>query len=198
MDKTADTKFPVHELIARRWSPRAFDPRPVPADQIRSMLEAARWSASSFNEQPWSFLVARREDTAAFDTMLGCLAPGNQQWAKNAGMLILTVARSAFTHNDKPNRVAVHDIGLAAANLTFQAEQFGLRVHQMAGIDVAKICETYGVPDGYDPVTAIAVGHAGTLDDLPDELHASESAPRKRKPQCEFVFGGAWGKPASW
>ena len=198
MDKKADTQFPVHDMIARRWSPRAFDPRPVPADQIRSLLEAARWSASSFNEQPWSFLVARREDTAAFEKMLGCLVSGNRQWAKNAGVLVLTVAKRSFTHNDKPNRVAEHDIGLAAANLTFQAEQFGLRVHQMAGIDTGKIREAYGVPEGYDPVTAIAVGHAGTLDGLPEELHASENAPRERKPQSEFVFDGAWGKPAGW
>ena len=198
MDKTADTQFPVHDLIARRWSPRAFDPRPLPANQIRSLLEAVRWAASSFNEQPWSFLVARREDAAGFEKMLGCLVPGNRQWAQNAGVLLLTVAKRTFTRNDRPNRVAVHDIGLAAANLTFQAEQFGLRVHQMAGIDAQKIRETYGVPEGYDPVTAIAVGHAGTLDDLPEELHASEQAPRERKPQSEFVFDDAWGKPASW
>jgi nitroreductase len=198
MDKPAETRYPVHDLIARRWSPRALEPRPVPANQIRSLLEAARWAASSFNEQPWSFLVARREDAAEFERMLGCLVPANQSWAKNAGVLMLTVAKRTFTRNDRPNRVAVHDIGLAAANLTFQATELNLRVHQMGGIDTDKIRETYGIPEGYDPVTAIAIGYPGSLDRLPEALRAEEQAPRERKTQSEFVFGGAWGRSAVW
>jgi nitroreductase len=198
MEKPAKTQYPVHDLIARRWSPRALEPRPVPAGQIRSLLEAARWAASSFNEQPWSFLVARREDTAEFEKMLECLVPANQRWAKNAGVLMLTVAKRTFSRNDRPNRVAVHDIGLAAANLTFQATELNLRVHQMAGIDVDKIRENYEVPEGYDPVTAIAVGHAGTLAQLPEGFHAEETAPRERRAQSAFVFEGSWGQSAAW
>ena len=198
MDKTAETDHPVHELIARRWSPRAFDPRPVETLQIRSLLEAARWSASSFNEQPWSFLVARREDTERFETMLGCLVSGNQPWARNAGVLILTMAKQTFSHNDRPNRVAEHDIGLAAANLTFQATALGLWVHQMAGIEIDKIRETYNVPQGHDPLTAIAIGHLGTLEDLPEGFHDSEKEPRGRKPQAAWVFDGDWGNAARW
>jgi nitroreductase len=198
MNKTAETQYPVHDLIAQRWSPRALDPRPVPAEQIRSLLEAARWAASSFNEQPWSIFVARREDTEQFEKMLSCLVPGNQAWAKNAGVLMLTVAKSTFTRNDRPNRVAHHDIGLAAANLTLQATALGLRVHQMAGIEIDKIREAYGVPEGYDPVTAIAVGYPGSLEHLPEDFHADEKAARERKPQSEWVFDGAWGRPASW
>jgi nitroreductase len=198
MDKPAETQFPVHDLIERRWSPRALEPRPVPTDALRSLLEAARWAASSFNEQPWSFLVARREDTAEFEKMLGCLVPGNQAWAKNAGVLILTVARQTFTRNGSPNRVAIHDIGLAAANLTFQATHLGLRVHQMGGIDLGKIRETYGIPEGHEPVTGIAIGWPGTLEHLPEELHDAERAPRERKAQGEFVFEGAWGRAADW
>lgn len=198
MDKPADFQYPIHDLIARRWSPRALDPRPVPAEQIRSLLEAARWAASSFNEQPWSFLVARREDTAEFERMLACLVPANQAWAKNAGVLMLTVAKRTFTRNDRPNRVAEHDIGLAAANLTFQATALDLRVHQMAGIDTDKIRETYGIPEGYDPVTAIAVGLPGSLEQLPEEYRAEEQAPRERRMQSEFVFVGSWGRSAGW
>jgi nitroreductase len=198
MDKPAKTDHPVHELIVERWSPRAFDPRPVDASQIRSLLEAARWAASSFNEQPWTFLVARREDTERFETMLGCLMSANQSWAGNAGVLILTVAKRTFSRNDRPNRVADHDIGLAAASLTFQATALGLQVHQMAGIEMDKIRETYNVPAGYDPVTAIAIGHQGALEDLPEELQGLEKQPRQRKPQSEWVFEDRWDNPAGW
>jgi nitroreductase len=196
--KTAKTDHPVHELIADRWSPRALDPRPVDAAQIRSLLEAARWAASSFNEQPWTFLVARREDTERFETMLSCLMSGNQSWARNAGVLILTVAKQTFTRNDRPNRVAAHDIGLAAAGLSFQATALGLCVHQMAGIEMDKIRETYNVPAGYDPVTAIAIGHQGALEDLPEDLQDPEKQPRQRKPQDEWVFEDHWNNPAGW
>jgi nitroreductase len=198
MEKTAETQYPVHDLIARRWSPRALEPRPVPPDDIRSLLEAARWAASSFNEQPWTFLVARREDTDEFEKMLGCLVPGNRSWARNAGVLMLTVARQTFTRNETPNRVASHDLGLSVANLTFQATHLGLAVHQMGGIDLEKIRVTYAIPDGYEPVTGIAIGWPGTFAHLPEELHDAERTPRKRKPQIEFVFEGAWGRAADW
>lgn len=198
MEKMADTHYPVHDLIARRWSPRAFDPRPVAADQIRSVLEAARWAASSFNEQPWTFLVARREDRAAFETMLDCLVPGNQVWARQAGVLILTVVKRTFTRNDRPNRTAEHDVGLAAATLTLQATALGLSVHQMGGIDLEAIRRVYSIPEGYAPLTGIALGHPGTLEHLPAELHASEGEPRERRAQDAFVFDGAWGRAAAW
>jgi nitroreductase len=198
VEKVAATQYPIHDLIAKRWSPRAFDPRPIPAEQIRSILEAARWSASSFNEQPWRFLVARREDSEEFEKMLGCLMEGNQGWARNAGVLMLTVARKTFTANDKPNRVALHDIGLAAATLTLQATALGLCVHQMAGIHPDKIREAYGVPDGYEPETAIAIGYEGSLESLPENLREMENAPRDRRAQNEFVFCDSWDHPATW
>ena len=198
MDKPATTDYPVHELIAARWSPRAMEPRPVPAETIRSLLEAARWSASSFNEQPWRFLVARREDENGFETMLGCLSSGNQPWARNAGLLLLTVARRNFTRNDRPNRMALHDIGLAAATLTLQATALGLVVHQMAGIEIDRIRETYGVPEAYDPATGIAVGYPGSAGQLPENLQTMERAPREHKPQSDFVFSGSWDTPAAW
>lgn len=198
MEKPATTEYSVHELIARRWSPRALAPKPVPAEALRSLLEAARWAPSAFNEQPWSFLVARREDADEFETMLGCLVEGNQAWARNAGALILTVARTTFSRNDKPNRHAHHDLGLAAANLTVQATALGLAVHQMAGILPDRAREVYGIPDGFDVVTGIAVGYPGATDDLPEKLRGAEQAPRQRKPQSEFVFRGAWDRPAGW
>jgi len=198
MEKRAETAYPVHDLIARRWSPRALDPKPVPEALLRSLLEAARWAPSAFNEQPWSFLVARREDAEGFAKMLDCLVEGNQTWARNAGVLMLTVVRSTFTRNDKPNRHAFHDLGLAAANLSLQAVEQGLVVHQMAGILPDRAREVYGVPGGFEVATGIAVGYPGAAEALPEQLRAAETAPRERKPQSEFVFDGAWGQSATW
>jgi len=198
MMKSTPTDHPIHDLIADRWSPRAFAPDSVPAETLRSLLEAARWAASSFNEQPWTFLVARREDEADFEKMLGCLMSGNRPWAENAGLLILTVARRTFTRNDRPNRTAAHDIGLAMGNLTLQATALDLWLHQMAGIELDRIRETYAIPEGHDPLTGIAVGYAGSLEQLSEDYRASETAPRERKPQEEFVFAGSWGTPAAW
>lgn len=191
--KHADPAFPIHELIAERWSPYAYDPRPVEVEKLRSCLEAARWAASSYNEQPWSFIVARREDTAAFEKMLGCLAEPNQAWAKNAGVLLLTVYKKTFSQNGKPNRVAEHDIGLAAGNICLQATALGLAVHQMAGVNLSVARQTYSIPDTHEPTTAIAIGYAAeTIED--ESLAQRDSAARSRKPQDEFVFGGEWGE----
>ena len=198
MDKPANTQYPVSAVVKARWSPRALKPESVPADQMRSLLEAARWTASAFNEQPWRFIVALRDETVEFERMLGCLVPGNQQWARNAGALILTVVSESFARNDKPNGSARYDVGQAASALALQATELGLRVHQMAGIDGDKIRETYGVPAGFVPLTGIAVGYPGPLDELPEGLREMESAPRERKAQSEFVFSGNWGESAAW
>jgi nitroreductase len=194
MEKPAATQYPIHEILKRRWSPRAFSDRLIEPQKIRCLFEAARWAASSFNEQPWSFLVATRDNTAEFEKMLSCLTPGNQAWAKFAPLLILTASRRTFTKNDKPNRVYIHDVGLAAANLTFQATAMGLFVHQMAGIEIDAVRQVYQLPEGYDPVTAIAVGYAGDIGELPSELRAAEQAQRTRKALSEMVFTGKWGQ----
>jgi len=190
MDKTADVDYPIHELIARRWSPRSFEARPIPDADLRGMLEAARWAASSFNEQPWRFIVARRQDRDGFERALGCLTENNRHWARNAGALILTAVSKTFERNGKPNRVALHDLGKAAGYLVLEATARGLHARQMAGVDLERVRETHGVPEGFEPQTAIAIGYAGDPED--------ESGPRTRKPQSEFVFESHWGQPAAW
>ncbi len=190
MKKTASADYPVHELIAERWSPYSFDGRPVPREELRSLFEAARWSASSFNEQPWRFLVAPREDTTEFERMLSCLVEPNQAWAKNAGALTLSVVSTQFSRNRKPNRCAAHDVGMASANLVFEATARGLRVHQMAGILPERAQEIYALPDGFEVLTGMAIGYAPeqSLEDFAErEAHA-----RSRKPQAEFLFSGRW------
>jgi len=196
--KTASTDHPVIPAIAERFSPYAYDGKPVDRGQALSCFEAARWAASSYNEQPWSFIVAFREDGAAFEKMLECLLEANQAWAKHAGMLMITVVVRTFSRNGKPNRVAEHDLGLAMGNFSIQATTLGLHVHQMAGINPTKARQTYNVPDGFDPITAVAVGHAadpGTFGNA--DLADRDRAARSRKPLTDFVFQDAWSRTAS-
>jgi nitroreductase len=198
MDKPAPADYPIHDLLRRRWSPRAFADRPVAAATLLGLLEAARWAPSSFNEQPWGFLVAPRERPDEFARVLGCLVEGNQRWAKAAPVLMITLARLAFERNGQPNRHAYHDLGLAVANLTVQATAEGLAVHQMAGILPDKVRETFAVPAGWDPVSGVALGYLGDPAGLPDDLRQRELAPRARRALRDFVLGagGGWGKPS--
>ena len=195
MEKPAETSCPLHDPIQRRWSPRAFADRPVQKEHLRRIFEAARWASSCFNEQPWQFMVATKDDPKEYERMLSCLVEGNQAWAKLAPVLMLTIAKSTFDHNGKGNPHAWHDVGLAVGNLVIQATALGLSLHQMAGILPDRIQEVYGVPQGFEPVTALALGYAGDPASLPEELGQRERAPRTRKPVEEFVFSGQWEQP---
>ena len=196
MIKHARPDHPVHELIARRWSPSAFAERDVPREDLLSLLEAVRWAASSYNEQPWGLLVAARGEGQEFERLLSCLVPANQEWARRASVLILTTIRRQFSHNGKPNRVAEHDLGLAMGNLCLEATHRGISVHQMAGVDLDKAREEYKIPPGIDPYTAVALGYPADPEDasVPEELRARDGKPRTRKPLAEFVFAGEFGK----
>ena len=194
MKKTAETAFPVHDLIAERWSPRAFADRPVATELLGSLLEAARWAPSCFNAQPWRYLVARREDAEGFERLAACLVEGNA-WAREAPVLMLAVARTTFEHNGKPNRHAWHDVGLASQSLALQAQALGLATHQMAGFDADRARKLLGIPAGFEPVAMIAVGHPGEAGALPGPLAERERTPRGRRPLEELAFGPAWGEP---
>jgi nitroreductase len=198
MSKITKPDHPVHNLIAQRWSPYYFAPRSVERDKLLSCLEAARWAASSYNEQPWSFIIAHREDEAGFAKMVGCLMEANQAWAQHVGVLMITTVSRTFTKNGKPNRVAEHDLGLAMGNFCLQATEMGLHVHQMAGLDIEKTRETYAVPEGHDPVTAVAIGYAADPGDAPKDhpLAQRDTGERSRKPLSAFVFTGKFGNAA--
>jgi nitroreductase len=161
------------------------------------LLEAARWAPSSYNEQPWRFLIATKDEPAAYDRMLEVLNEKNRQWAQQAPVLMLSVAKTTFSRNDKPNRHAWHDVGLAMGNLLAQATALDLYVHQMAGIHPEKAREVYAIPDGYEVVAAAAIGHLGDPERLPDTFQKSETKARSRRPLSQTVFQGAWGEPAS-
>lgn len=195
-DKRAATDYPIHEFLAGRWSPYAFDDRPVPEADLCSLFEAARWAPSSYNEQPWRYIVATKDDPEQFRRLLSCLVEGNQAWAKAAPALALGVVSLRFARNAKDNRAAVHDLGLAAGNLLLEATARGLFVHQMIGILPDKAREVYAIPEGYEAWTALAIGYLGDPTNLPDRLRERDLAPRQRKPMSEFVFSGRWGNPS--
>jgi nitroreductase len=187
--------------IAERWSPYRFEPRIIEDDKILTCLEAARWAASSFNDQPWSWIVARRQDSEAFETMVACLLEANQAWAKEAGVLLISVTRTTFRANQKPNRVALHDLGAAAAQMALQATSLGLQIHQMAGLNLSLARQTYAIPEAHEPQTAIAIGYpdlSQPTTELAKQLYARESAPRKRLTLAEQTFSGKWGQTAEF
>jgi nitroreductase len=197
MEKIAETQTPIHELIGRRWSPRAFSDRPVGADKLRSVLEAARWAPSSRNEQPWAYLVATRKDPESYEALLEVLMNSNRAWAQNAPVLILTLAHTQLAKDATPNRHGFYDTGQATASLLIQATSLGLATHQMGGFDVEAARERFRVPSGWEPVSVMALGYPGEVESLPDQFREREMEQRRRKPLEEFVFSGTWGHPAS-
>ena len=198
---TNPTDYAVLEAITRRWSPYRFQPKVVEDDKILTCLEAARWAASSFNDQPWSWIVARRQDTEAFDKMIGCLLEANQGWAKNAGVLMISVIRPTFAKNQKPNRVALHDLGGAASQMALQATSLGLQIHQMGGINLSQARQVYGIDEDHQPQTAIAIGYPDVSPPASDEAKEWEkrqSGARRRQSLAEQTFEEKWGQTAGF
>ena len=191
MDMRARTDHPVLDAVADRWSPYAFDPRPVDDADLRSIFEAARWAASSYNEQPWRFLVVRREDEEAFAAALDCLVEFNQGWARDASVLAFAVAAPRYERNGEPNDKASYDLGQAVALLSLEAVARGLEVHQMGGFDPRQAGELHGVPEDHAVVTCFALGHAAA----PNE---GGGEGRSRRPLSDFVYGPRWEVPAEF
>ncbi len=187
----------VHDWFLTRRSPVALAPRPIEPQLLAIILEAARWAPSSRNEQPWSFIVGNRDHRAAFDRLLGCLAPGNVTWAKNAGALILSVAKTTFQHNGSQNRHAWYDVGQATMSLVLQAHDLGIASHQMAGFDPELARRECGIPDGFEPVAMIALGYPGDGALLDDSLRARHTAVRTRRSLSKFLFDGHFGESLS-
>jgi nitroreductase len=193
--KPAPTQQPIHPLIRERWSPRAFSDRPVSQGDLDSLVEAARWAPSSMNEQPWAILIGdRATDPEGHARILATLVPQNAVWAAKAPVLALTVARLTFLRHGRPNRHALFDTGQAIANLSLQATAMGLVLHQMGGFDADKARDLLAIPEGVEPVAAMALGYPGDPSDLPEELRQRELAPRTRRPTSEWAFGAKWGE----
>ncbi|MCH8333615.1 nitroreductase family protein [Candidatus Sumerlaeota bacterium] len=194
MDKPADTRYPIHDLLRHRWSPRAFDSRSVEPEKLGSILEAARWAPSSYNEQPWAFILATKDDKPEWERLLSCLVEANQAWAKTAPVLMISVAKREFSRNGKPNRHALHDVGLAVENLVIQATALDLQVHQMAGFSADRAREIFLIPEDWQPVAGLALGYQAGADSPAGAIRESKSAERVRKPLEDFVFTGSWNQ----
>ena len=191
-----NTEHPIHQLLQERWSPRAFADKPVEKEKLLSLLEAARWAPSSFNEQPWNYIVTCKQNSDAFQNLLGALNERNREWAQHAPVLLVSIAKINFSHNGSPNPYSWYDVGQAAANMTTQATALGLYLHQMAGFDREAVREMYHIPHDFEPVAIMAVGYPGDPEKLPEPFQKSETAVRNRKPLSDFIFTGLWNQPS--
>jgi nitroreductase len=190
--KPAPTEVDIHELIAGRWSPRAFSEAPIERAQLHRLLEAARWAPSSSNLQPWRFIAFdRRRDAAAFQRAFDTLMPGNQKWNATVPVLVCVTAATTTPKGDA-NRTAAYDTGAAAMALVLQAHALGLATHQMGGFDRDAFRHAFTIPGDVQIIAMIAIGHHGDASQLDEALQERESAPRARKALGETVFEGAW------
>ncbi|MGW8247430.1 MAG: nitroreductase family protein [Acidiferrobacterales bacterium] len=197
ISKPAITSQPIDPLIQKRWSGRAFvENEPVSREQIVALLEAARWAPSCWNDQPWRYIVFDRfHKKDAWQKAFECLSEGNQKWVIQAPVLLIAFSDTRFTRNGKPNRWGQHDTGAASTSLCLQAASMGLMAHQMGGYDRDKVRATFGIPDQFDILSMIAVGHPANEDQInPDELER-ELEPRERAPLGERFFDSAWENP---
>jgi nitroreductase len=182
----------IGATFLNRWSPRAFSSQPVEEEKLMQILEAARWAASSYNEQPWRFLLARTpQDIAKF---LDILVPQNQAWAKDAPVLLFVVAKKTFSHNGQPNIVHQYDCGTASGYMAFEAERVGLIVHGMAGFDADKARTVLNVPDDFEVMAVYAIGYHGDKSQLPEQMQTME-VPSGRRPLQESIFEGGFNRP---
>ncbi|MGH8633531.1 MAG: nitroreductase family protein [Burkholderiales bacterium] len=195
-DRLAQTSKPIHDLLARRWSPRAFDPkRPVSREQLKVLLEAGRWAPSCNGDEPWRYLIwDKGRDPTGWQKAYDCLSENNKKWVKNVPLLMLSCAGSAFEATGKPNRWTQHDTGAASVSMALQAVALGLVIHQMGGWDVEKARAAFAIPPEYTPMAMIAVGYQTDPEILDEETKAKELRPRARKPIAEKFFEGGWGK----
>jgi nitroreductase len=194
-NKPAPTAVPIHELIAGRWSPRAYSNAPVSAADLLAVLEAARWAPSAYNAQPWRFIVFdRNRDEAAYKRAFATLVPFNQGWNAPAPVLIAVTAHTVNTKGE-PSPTALYDAGAAGLSLVLQAHALGLAAHQMAGFDAKALREAFRVPADVAIPAVISLGHYGDADKLDPVLRERERAPRTRHALGEVAYAGAWKTP---
>ncbi len=192
--KQAPAVEDVIPAILKRWSPRSFSDKPVDKALVEKAFEAARWAASSSNEQPWRYIVGFKGDET-YDKILSVLVGFNQAWAKSAPVLILGFVSTKFAHNGSENRFALHDLGAASAYLCLEAAELGIHTHSMAGLDYDAAVKAFDVPADFITGAAIAMGYQGEPAALPNEkMLTQEESERQRRPLSQTVFS-AWGVP---
>jgi nitroreductase len=194
--KQPDLDYPVHPIIAARWSPRAYDRRPVETAKLQRIFEATRWAASSGNLQPWYFLVGIKGDEV-YEKISGTLSEFNQLWAVNAPVLVLAISKTTNQTGGINNSYA-YDLGQAVATLSLQATYEGVFTHQMGGFDAAKAAVIFDIPDEYKVLIAFTLGYLSDPGTLHHKLEILERSPRLRRSTRESVFTGAFGNKASF
>lgn len=197
IEKPAETEQKIEKVLAERWSGRAFDSNlAVSNEQIIALCEAARWAPSCYGDQPWRFVIWNRyEDEISWQKALDCLSPGNQDWAKNAPLLILATSVQTFSHNEKPNKWVGYDTGAASISLCLQATAMGLLSHQMGGFDSDKLKANFALPTDINLWAMIAVGHSAALDSLSDDELERELKARERRPLSAQFYLNGWSVP---
>lgn len=195
MEKPTHNNYSIHKNIEQRWSPRAFSKKKVEKEKLNSILEAARWAPSAFNEQPWRFIVGQR-GKSTYDSILKTLVDWNQLWAGKAPVLILNIAKKTFTHNNTPNVTFKYDLGQAVGLMILEVVNQGLVSHQMSGFDSVLAANLLKIPDDYQVVSVTAIGYQGNIDDLPEDMAKMESSPRERKDIGSLVFYEEFEKKA--
>jgi nitroreductase len=186
----------ILEIIQERWSPVAFSSSKVEEYKLKAMFEAAGYAPSCNNEQPWLFVFTTQDENESFNDYMGFLADGNKLWAKNAYALAISMARTKFSYNDKPNRFAFYDTGMAVTNLLLQAQTLDIYVHQMGGYSIERVKEYFSLGDEIEPIAMMAIGYLGDGSDLSPELLKRDEKRRPRKSVSEFVFKNSLSQPA--
>jgi len=185
--KPANTDYPINELIARRWSARAFSTRPVERSKLLSILESARWAPSSRNEQPWRYVIFTSDNVEKLKKAQSVLKDIND-YAKRAPILICAITKKSYSDNSNYNRLHFHDLGAANENMFLEAFNQGLIMHEMGGFDVKKAREVFNVPEDFEVGIMIAIGYQDTHHILPETLIQKAFTPRQRKPLSEIAF----------
>ena len=196
MEKQAKTNHELHPELKKRWSPRAFSDKKVEKEKLQRIFEAARWSPSASNEQPWYFIVGEVGDET-YKKIFDTLVEFNQLWVKTAPLVVLAIGKISSEKSGKENGWYKYDVGQAVAHLTFQATLEGLWVHQMGGYDAQKAGEVFEVPEGYEVVSAFTLGYMGDYKVLHPNLQKMEVADRERKNTDDFIFSNKFGEKSS-
>jgi nitroreductase len=191
-ETTRKPTYPINPLIINRWSPRSMTGEELSDNDIMPLFEAARWAPSSFNNQPWRFIYAKR-NTEHWDRLFNLLADANKIWAKNAALLVVVISRKNFEYNEKPARTYQFDAGSAWVNLALEASSKGIVAHGMQGFDYEKSRTALGIPADFEVMAMIAIGKKGSKENLPSELQEKEK-PTDRKPLKEIIMEGTFHK----
>ncbi|MFP4023508.1 MAG: nitroreductase family protein [Thiohalospira sp.] len=178
----------IHDIIKSRYSPVIFSSQKIEKEKLESLFEAARWAPSSYNEQPWRFIVGIKNEGGNYTKLFDCLVEANQYWAKYAPVLVMSLAKKTSTVTGKTNRFAQHDTGMAVGNLLAQATSLGLYVHQMGGYSVTKAKKHFLLDDDFEPMAIMAIGYKGEIELFPEDLQEREKKERYRKNIDEIIL----------